>query len=422
MISTDPNREAAGDGRGRLLQVASWLTFSLPVVLPYARSVADGMLTLVAVLFLADRCTGRDWRWLKSPETLAMLALWGWIAFCTLAAGQIAPIGQAVASIRFFVFVAALANWVLTDLRARHRLWYVILGMALWVVVECWQQQLFGISVVGSRRFGDGALMGPFFRPIAGQTYAYLLFPAFLPLCAMISRRGGWLNQLCAIGILAAAAATMLMIGQRMPTMLMLLGLCVAGLLFRQFRLAAAVAIVAGVAVLALMPAISPLAFAKLGIKFSQQLAHFWDTPYGWLFGRAATMIQAHPWLGLGWDGFRNHCGDAAYMAGVSWLPIADPANPEGCNIHPHNYWTLIGTTAGLPGLALFAVLSFLWLRKIAGHRPSRNNGWRSALLVVAVVMLWPIASTTALFTLPNAGWFFLTIGWGLAEASDDPA
>jgi hypothetical protein len=31
-------------------------------------------------------------------------------------------------------------------------------------------------------------------------------------------------------------------------------------------------------------------------------------------------------------------------------------------------------------------------------------------------IAFWPIASTTGLFTLPNAGWLFLLIGWGLAE------
>jgi O-antigen ligase len=106
-----------------------------------------------------------------------------------------------------------------------------------------------------------------------------------------------------------------------------------------------------------------------------------------------------------------------AYLGGVSWLPVADPANPYGCNIHPHNYWLQIATSAGLPGLMLFAVLAVVWLRRIASGGHYLENGRRAALLVIVFVMLWPIASATSLFTVPNAGWVFLMIGWGLAEA-----
>jgi hypothetical protein len=43
-------------------------------------------------------------------------------------------------------------------------------------------------------------------------------------------------------------------------------------------------------------------------------------------------------------------------------------------------------------------------------------NPVQVALFVTLCTALWPIASTTALLTVPNAGWLFLTIGWGLAE------
>jgi hypothetical protein len=39
------------------------------------------------------------------------------------------------------------------------------------------------------------------------------------------------------------------------------------------------------------------------------------------------------------------------------------------------------------------------------------------ALFAAALVQLWPIASTSGFYTLPMAGWLFLILGWGLAEA-----
>jgi O-antigen ligase len=84
--------------------------------------------------------------------------------------------------------------------------------------------------------------------------------------------------------------------------------------------------------------------------------------------------------------------------------------------VHPHNYWTQIGTSAGVPGMVLFAVLVGMWLWRMGG-RALRQNGRRAGLLIFLAVAMWPIASTTSLFTVPNAGFTFLMIGWGLAEA-----
>jgi O-antigen ligase len=140
----------------------------------------------------------------------------------------------------------------------------------------------------------------------------------------------------------------MLLIGLRMPLVLMLLGLCATGLLFRQFRLPVVLTMIFGAFLLALLPVVSPPT-----LQFAQQLEPFWQTSYSAIFGRAVTMIQANPWLGLGWNGFRHNCMQPPHFGGVSWLPIAEPASPAGCNIQPHNDWLQIATTAA-GGLALF--------------------------------------------------------------------
>ena len=67
-------------------------------------------------------------------------------------------------------------------------------------------------------------------------------------------------------------------------------------------------------------------------------------------------MIQAHPWMGLGWDGYRDNCMQPQHLKGVSWLPVSHPASEIGCTIHPHNDWLLVATNCGLPGTLLFAV------------------------------------------------------------------
>ncbi len=430
---------------GFLATVAVWTTWLLPLALLYARAIGDVMLTVITVLFLVVQIGRRDFGWLRTPWTWLGLLLCGWVVLSSLLAGWMAgalpeplpgagaPAGeaavqwaarlhwaaveQAVAALRFFIFIPALEYWVLVQKRARRVLGCVFLAAAVWILVECWQQYLLGLNLFGYPRWADGALTGPFRGPTAGPTYLQLFFPAFLPLCFGVMRKNHWSGWMLGILIPAVAAATMILIGQRMPTLLMALGLFASGLLFRQFRLPVIVTALVGVAVLALLPVLSPPAFAKLVVHFTDQMQHFWATQYGLVFGRAMTMIAAHPWIGLGWDGYRDNCMQPAYLHGVAWLPITDPANPLGCTIHPHNYWLQVGTSAGVFGLLLFGALVGLWLWRIRGGAAYQANDWRAALLVALFVMFWPIASDTSLFTVPNAAWIFLMVGWGLAEA-----
>lgn len=414
------NRDRTGASAPQrwLLGVATWALLLLPAALLYARAPGDAVLTLIALLFLARAATAGDWAWLRTPWTAVMALFWGWMVLCSILAGRQPAIVQALAAVRFFVFIAALENWVLADSGTRRRLWYVILASAAWILLECWQQYLFGVNEIGWPRWPDGALTGPFRGPTAGGTFLLLFFPAFLPLCFLLLRRPGALPRFAGAAVLILAAATMILIGQRMPALLMALGLAVSGLLFRPVRLPVILAAAVSAVVLAALPVISPPVFEKLVVHFTEQVGHFWATPYGLIFARAVTMIQAHPWIGLGWDGYRDNCMNPVYLHGLAWLPVSDPASPAGCNIHPHNNWLQIGTDAGLVGVALFAVLVGLWLRRIgSGLRVGGEaNDRRAALLVIVFVAMWPIASATSLFTVPNAGWIFLMAGWGLAE------
>jgi O-antigen ligase len=413
-IATAPGGAAAKE---LLIGAARGATLLLPAALLYARALGDMVLTVVAALFLASLWTSRDWRWLRTPWTRLAVLFWGWMLLCTVLFGTGPAIAQALAALRFFLFAAALENWVLADLRTRRRLWYVILATGLWIFVQVWQQHLLGTNLFGYPRWGDGALTGPFRGPVAGQMFLAVFFPAFLPLCFLLLRQPGRVARLCGIAVPILASATMILIGQRMPAVLMALGLCVSGLLFRQFRLSVALSLGAAAVVLVLLPVISPPTFTKLVVHFGVQVQHFWESQYGLILDRAVTMIRANPWMGLGWDGYRDHCMQPEYLRGVSWLPVGDPATELGCSIHPHNYWLQVGTSAGLPGMLLFAALGGIWLWRIRGGAGAMANDRRAAVLVIVFVMLWPIASATSLFTVPNAGWVFLMVGWGLAEA-----
>ncbi|NHO32360.1 O-antigen ligase family protein [Acetobacter sp. LMG 1636] len=415
-----------------LKAVAVVLTVILPVLLFRARAMADADLSIVGVLFLLRSVLLRDWSWLRVRWVQCGLALWALITLSSALSGPMPSFVQGLLSLRFFVFCAALAYWVLTGPRAQRALASVCAALAVWTVLECWEQYLTGTNMFGYPRWGDGALTGPFIRPKAGNALLMVLFSGAMPVILARLQKTAWRSRLAGGLMLALSVITMILIGQRMPTLLTFVGLLLTALLVKPMRLPVlGVAVLSGLFLVAL-PVVSPPGYAKLVLKFSHQMAHFAESDYGQIYGRASAIIVAHPWMGTGFDGFRIHCLDPQYLHDMPALHIPYIAPPQsGCNLHPHNYYLQVATAAGLPGLALFLMMAACWLRIIVRpHLPAKAvervsraresvpaTPQNAMLLVACCVQLWPLASTSALFSVPPAGWLFLTAGWALAAS-----
>ena len=414
----------AGTGATRAPEIAWRVAFAataaLPLVLIYSRAIGDGLLSLVAVLFLAVRLrtpTLAETRfgWARTPWTALALVFWAWQIVTSLHAGSAHAIVESLVLVRLFVFIAAMEFWVLATPAARRWFARALALTALWVLAECWQQILTGTNMFGDPRWVAGEVTGPFWAPRAGSTWQMLALPAFLPAIAWALEREGRRTRLFGVAGLVLLVATQVLITQRMPTLLLGLSLVVTGLMLPRFRRPLLVAVLGGAVALALAPLISPATWTRFVLEFTQQMEHFRATQYAQLFMRAGVMIAAHPWFGLGFDGFRAHCLEPQYLHNLSWISIPDPANANGCSIHPHNYYLQAATNAGLPGLALFAALGLAWLWRFG--RGAVASPQRVALFAFLVTVLWPITSATSFYTLPNAGFAFVLIGWGLAEA-----
>jgi O-antigen ligase len=309
-----------------------------------------------------------------------------------------------------------LEAWVLAAAPARRALWVVFLALAVWTASQCWEQYLTGHNLMGFPRWPDGSLTGPFYKPRAGEIFLYLALPGLLPVVLR------WVNGRqwgAGVALLLFTLTTMILIGQRMPNLLFVFALCITGVLVRRFRLPLAIALGAGALALAALPVISPPTFAKLVVHFVRQMSDFRASPYGELYTRASVMIAAQPWLGFGFDGFKDFCGRPEYFHGWPGLgiPDADNGGVAGCNLHPHNYYLQIGTMAGLPGLLLFVAMVAVWLRRMVTALRPAGDAVQAMLFVALCVVLWPFASTSALFTPDTSGWVFLLVGWALAAS-----
>jgi len=406
-------------------RLAFGLTLLCPWLLLHARAAAEVSLDVVGLCFLVRCAIEKQWAWVRRDWVPVGLAWWGWLVVCTVVSisrpGQDGTaLLQAVLMVRFLVFVAALEHWVLHG--SWERRWFLgSLSLAtLYVALQTLLQFATGRNLYGAPRSGDGELTGPFTKPRDAPTFVRMLFPVLLPPAGTLLARPGWRPRLAGIGLVVGAVAVVVLIGQRMPVLLAGLGLLVAGLLLPRMRGPVIVALVAGGVLVAASAAVSPPTFYRLVTKFSRQMEDFADSSYGLIAERAVAIAEQHPWTGRGYDGFRTGCPQPRYFQGWHWP--GEPARGDGggaavCVTHPHNHYLQAVTDAGLPGLALFCALVGVWLCRLGQGLLRDPDPLRVGLFIAALIQEWPIASTSPLISLPIGGWFFLLLGFGLAEA-----
>jgi len=411
-----------------LAGVAELLTLLLPVAFFYSRGLAEALIAGIGILFLTKSWRDADWAWLRAPWMKASLAWWLWLVFCSAIGVKGVPaLLQALGAIRLMLLAAALGNWVLLAPAPRRRLFLVLSACAAWLVEQCWQQYLFGRNFLGQPPFPvSGALTGPFSGlPRAGSAYVLFIFPLLLPWAQRIAAYRPKLGPVLAGAFLAFGVITMVLIGQRMPIVLMMFGVVLLAWLLPETRRLALLALALAALAVPATKVISPTVFAHIVLQFWDQLSHFTSSDYGMLYIRAIAILNAHPWVGGGHDAFRTLCSDPTYFKGLDWLGVTDAmvaTRPDACNIHPHQFYLEAASAGGYPGLALFAAMTAtavwtLWRAQRIPGQDATQRLWRTAFLVQIAVAFWPIAATMDFLSVPSAGWIYLMLGWGLAHS-----
>jgi O-antigen ligase len=388
----------------------------------HAFAIAEVAIAVIAVAFLARSALLRDWGWVRQGWFPLAMIWWLWVLFCSLPGigqGGVPSLVQAVVVVRYLLLAAALQHYVLRDANTRLWLWRIVAACAAYIAIQAVLQAITGYNLYGNTRWVDGELTGPFYKPRAAAPLSRLLFPALLPPVALLLARRTPRAGVAAGVLTAAALASVVLIGQRMPLLLTLLGLVVSAALLPTMRKAVLAALVSGAVLVAASAVVVPPTFYRLVTKFSAQMEDFPESPYGLLAARAVAIEEQNPWFGRGFNGFRTGCAEPRYFHGWTW-----PANPNdnggglnGCNLHPHNHYLQAMTDAGLPGLVLFSALVLAWLVILARGLWRRPDALRVGLFVAALVQQWPLASTSSAFAVEIGGLFFLLLGFGLAEA-----
>jgi hypothetical protein len=412
-----------------LEQIAFYGVMLLPLLLLHAHGVAEIVIGTIDLCFLARAALTGDWAWLGTRWLWVAGVWWGWLVICSLpipgthlGEGGTRSLLQALATARFLILVAAMEWLILRTPEARRWIYRLVAASAAWIALNTFIQYIFGRNLIGWPPAGEGVLTGPFGTARAGPPMARMIIPAVLPAVANLLKRRSGRATAGAYALLLGCVVVMVLIGQRMPLVLTLFGLVIVALLIRWLRPLVLAAAVAGALLLAASPVVAPSAYYRLVEKFSTQMEHFAVSPYGQLYTRAWEVGVKNPMTGMGFDGFGTGCPRPAYFR-----PSFDGSQPDGggaiiCWDHPHNHYLQALDDGGFIGLALFCAMAIAWLVPLGRGLLRDPNPLRVGLFAAIFIQLWPIQSTTAFTSMPVGGWFFLLLGWAMAEARFRPA
>ncbi len=412
---------AAAAWLDRVALIAALLT---PVFLMHGHAIAEGTIAVADLCFLTRCALAREWDWLRHGWVPLGLAWWGWLVFCSLplpainvGEGGIGSAIQAAATLRFLLFAAALQGRVLAFPERRGWMYGVVAACAAYILLNVAVQFLTGHNLYGHGHAPAGELTGPFSKPRAGPPLARIIVPVMVPPTAWLLARRRVPETLAAGALLLLSLCLVVVISQRMPTILTAAGLLVAALLLPRLRPVVVIALLAGGLLIGASAVVSPPTWKRVVVQFSSQLEYFGQSHYGFLYERSITMAEQNPVTGRGYDGFRTGCKLARYGEAALEQARARFNGAQICTPHPHNFYMQAVTDGGFPGLLLFCALAIAWIVQVGRGVWRTPVPLRVGLFASILLQLWPVQSTSSFFSMPMGGWFFLLLGWALAES-----
>jgi O-antigen ligase len=344
--------------KGNRLWLAAYAALLvIPWALIYSRSLADGCLVLICLLWLSQSAAKKQWGWLKDPLVATGLCAWLWLlaVVSPLAADRMDSFSIALPWIRYIIFYAALRYWVLTSKESLFFLGQMLAAMLAFIAADTLWQYVHDVSLTGKLRAENGRLTGPFDNVKVGIFAAKMLIPA-MGLCffiALMKRSRPWIAG--GFGLLVIVMTTIMLSGERTAFCSAFLSLLAAALClayfepaFRKFCSITSLLLVVVVGYLLLT---QPWVQVRAG-EFYLTLQNFGASDYGQLYKAGYLLGMENPLTGTGLKGFRALCPELIAQGKII-----------SCNLHPHNAYLEWFSEAGIVGLLLFLAMLYTMAR-----------------------------------------------------------
>ncbi len=392
----------------RFSQILPWI---LPLLLFSSRAVADFTVLIIGLIFILKSSVERDWAWLQQPWFKASLLFWVYLLTVN-ATLSVQPLNSFIYSlffIRWPLFAAAIAFWLLNNTQQQRQFLIVLIAVITFIVFDTWWQYFFDKDLFGHLKVSAERLTGPFTKPIPGIMLLRVLFIALFAglLFARLSAPFRWV--LFTMIALSLGLMTLFITGERMALLLCLSGalVIVVGLWFEyaKLRVIIAVSILLSVALLLLTIFLAPEMANRSIYSLLFKLQNFTDSDYGKVFSAAWQAWQQNFVFGSGFHTYKTVCEQLGLLAGKGM----------SCT-HPHNLYLQIGAETGVVGLILFTYL-ILNIYHAALQPLIKARAWYVSALafVVLSVCFWPLIGGISVLNNWVAAFVWLGVGWVIA-------
>jgi O-antigen ligase len=257
---------------------------------------------------------------------------------------------------------------------------------------------------------GHVRLGGTFRKPILGIMLAWLCFPVFVHY--LVSGKTASLKNPESLFFLLVPFMVFTVItlsGERLALLLVLLGWVVAFFFMPRYRVRIILCVIVGLVAVFGTAAIDPSVLKRQGGSTLHTLTNWWQSPYGMLLKTDLNMAKINPVFGVGSYQFRILCP-------TLYPGMDEKALKDVCNIHPHNIYLEWLIENGIIGLGLF--ITFLGILTGICYRHwqrVRTDPMFIGFLIAFLLRMWPIASTTGLYSRWGASPLWLVLGCLLA-------
>lgn len=395
----------------QLNRIASWLVILSPLLLIAGRAPVDLGVSLVAVLFLAHSAMMRDGAWLRERWVQIAFALVAYMCARNLLLEDPGKgFGHGLAWIRFPIYAAALAYWVLPDASVRRRLIYCLTGVLIFLAADGILQYITGTDLFGRKTFYyelAPRLTGPFSDPRLGLMMAWLFLPAAIYLLSITAGQPRSARFMGAALFYCAMLTVIFISAERMAFIFSAFGSLLAFLLLRGLRLQLFVVSIISISMIAACAYEQPGLIGRQYGQTHHEITNFEEGSYGQSFDAGWQLFTLHPVLGVGGKQYQKQCESEVL-----------PTKPDAfCGIHPHNFYLDWLAGYGAIGAGLMLAMIAIWFTKAGRNwQLVRGDAVLGALFIMLIIRFWPIASVPSQFTIWSAYPQWLIVGWFLAQ------
>ncbi len=418
---TTMNRIAESESNSKhiFMSLAHYLPYLLPLLLLFSRAIADVTVLLIGLYYLLRSYYLNDWQWAKHTWFKLSIGFWLYLLLVNtpLSIDQLDSLTHSAAYIRWPLFAAAIAYWVLDNEKSKRNFLISLLLISFLIMADTSLQYVTGQDLFGHLKPSPTRLTGPYSRPIPGIMLLRVIFigmfaAILLPSLSDAKRQVKFILLTLCIGLVF-----MFITGERMALILFITGSAVitCGLLLNQTintkKLIFSMLTIAGLFWGLFM--IAPETAERSVFSIANKLNSFTASDYGVVFRAAFIAWQDNFIFGSGFHTYQTFCEQLGVLTvlGKSW--------GLQCS-HPHNLYLQIAAETGLVGLILFSIsIVSIYYHAIANL--IKAHCWLVASLSFTVlsVCFWPLIGGISILNNGVAALVWLGVGWVLSIAKE---